>query len=460
MRSRNLIILAFVAVALGVFIFFVERHRPTTDARLERADRLFQELDGDTIVALELETSHGPILLAKTDDEWRLVEPLGYPADAAVVKTLIDAIANLDVERTLPVGEVAPGDYGLDAPDLGVTLVDSRGGRFSLAVGDEAPLGSNRAVLRGNEEAIILVPGFFVASLDKGADQWRSRDVVDLLEHDLESVEIETAEDRIRVEQVGGRWQLREPLADLADPDQIRSLISELNTLRVSEFLSDDVDGGELGLDSPAYRVRLKPRDSDDQVTLELAAATEEAGTVVCRRDGSDLFRVPSSIAIRLSKAPVLWRSDKVWPLVSWDVAKVEVSVDDEDLVFDKIEDPDLGKIWRFADGSEVDNAELNRRLSALADLEVREYDLVLPPTRVMGSVILVLDDDGGAEGLTYTFFAPLEEGGHAAVRVSSRNNVMGIDAVSAETIVGNLDSLRPADAAPAADDGAIPEFE
>lgn len=455
MRSRNLIILAFVAIAIGVFIFFVERHQPTTNERLERVDRVFGNLDGDTVVALELETGHGPVRLAKTDEEWRLVEPLNYPADATAVKTLVDAIANLDSVRTLSTGEVAPGDYGLDAPVLGVTLVDDQDRRFTLVVGDETPLGSNRAVKTGANEEIILVPGLFVATLDKPVDEWRSRDVIDLLEHDVESIEIETAEDRISVRQLGERWQLLEPLVDLADPDQMRSLISELNALRASEFLSDDLDGVELGLDPPAYRVQLKPRDSDETVTLELSVANEEAGTVVCRRDGSDLFRVPSSIAIRLSKAPVLWRSDKVWPLTSWDVAKIEIAGSTEEVVLDRVDG-----LWQADDGGEIDNPEVSRRLGALADLEVREHDLVLPPTEVMGSVILVLDEDGGAEGLTYTFFAPLEEGGHAAVTVSSRDNVMGVDAISAETIVGDLDRLKPTDAAPAADDGAAPEFE
>jgi len=449
MRSRNLIILASVAIALGVFILFVERHQPTTDARLERVDRLFQDLDGDMVVALELETSHGPIRLSKTDDEWRLVEPLYYPADAAVVKTLIDAIANLDAERTFPVAEVALGDYGLDDPVLGVTLVDAQGGRFSLAVGDETPLGSNRAVLRDTDEEIIVVPGFFVASLDKDADQWRSRDVVDLLEHDIESVEIETAEDRIRAEQVDGLWLLREPLADLADPDQMRSLISELNTLRVSEFLSEDVDASELGFDLPAFRVLLRPTHSDETLTLELSASDDDAGTIACRRNGSDLFRVPASIGTRLSKAPVLWRSDKVWPLVSWDVAKIEIAGRTEEILLDRVDG-----LWQAGDGGQVDNPELNRRLSALADLEVREHDLVLPPTEVMGSIILVLDDDEGAEGLTYTFFAPLEEGGHAAVMVSARDNVMGVDAISAETVVGDLERLRPVAEAPPLPDG------
>jgi len=455
MRSRNLIILASVAIALGVFIYFVERHQPTTDDRLERIDRLFQELDGDAVVELELKTSHGPVRLAKTDDEWRMVEPLDYPADVAAVKALVDAVANLDAERILPIGEVDPGDYGLDAPVLGVTLVDSHGDRFSLAVGDETPLGSNRAVQRRSDKKIILVPGHFVASLDKDIDQWRSRDVVDLLEHDLESVEIETAEDRIKAEQGDGRWMLSEPLIDLADPDQMRSLVSELNTLRVSEFLSDEADAPELGLDPPAFRVLLTPKDGGETLTLELAASEDEAGTVVCRRNGSDLFLVPSSIGTRLAKAPVLWRSDKVWPLTSWDVSKIEIAGKTEEAVLDRVDG-----LWQAGDGGEVDNPEVSRRLGALADLEVREHDLVLPPTEVMGSVILVIDEDGGAEGLTYTFFAPLEEGGLAAVRVSSRDNVMGVDAISAETIVGNLDRLRPTDAATATDDGADSEFE
>lgn len=439
MRSRSLIILAAVAIVMGVFIFFVERHRPTTDERLERVDRVFQNLDGEAIVAVELETSHGVVRLVKTGEEWRLAEPLSYPADAAAVKTLVDAIANLDAERTLSAGEVAPGDYGLDAPSLGLTLVDAQDRRFTLAVGDETPLGSNRAVRRGAEEEIILVPGLFVASLDKPVDQWRSRDVIDLLEHDVDSIEIETAEDLIRAQQLGGRWQLMDPLVDLADPDQMRSLISELNALRVSEFLPEGADAFELGLDPPAFRVLMQPRDSDEGVTLELGASEDEAGTILCRRNQTDLFRVPGAIGTRLSKAPVLWRSDKVWPLNSWDVAKIEISGTTGEMVLDRADG-----LWRMDDGGEVDNPEVSRRLGALADLEVREHDLVLPPTEVMGSVILVLDENGGAEGLTYTFFAPLEEGGHAAVTVSSRDNVMGVDAISAETIVGELDKLRP----------------
>ena len=52
-------ILVVVVAALGAFIFFVERHQPTTAERLERIDRVFTELDEDavdvTVVDLERE---------------------------------------------------------------------------------------------------------------------------------------------------------------------------------------------------------------------------------------------------------------------------------------------------------------------------------------------------------------------------------------------------------------------
>lgn len=439
MRSRNLIILTAVVAALGAFIYFVERHQPTTEERIERADRVFPDLDEDEVVGVEIDGSDGPIRLARTDREWRLIEPVDYPADDSTVHALIAAIAALDAERTLSLDELNLSDYGLDDPEFGVALEGSDGRRFSLAVGDATPLGSNRAVRRGLDEEIVVTSGAFVAGLERGVDGWRSRDVVDLLEPDLASVEITTAEDHIRAERVNGRWQLEAPLVDLADRDQMQSLISELNALRVSEFLAGDTDPSELGLDPPAYRVVLEPSDGEENLTLELSAVAGDAGTVVCRRNGVDLFRVPATVETRLAKAPVLWRSEEVWPFSSWDVATAEIANQDETVVV-HIDDG----LWRLDDGREADGVEVRRRLDALADLVIREHDLVLPPTEVMGSVVLVLDNDDGAEGLTYSFFAPMEEGGSAAVTVSTRRDIMGIDAVSAETIVGDLDKIGP----------------
>jgi len=443
-RSRSLIIIAVLTLAVGTFIFFVERHQPTSDERAGRADRVFDQLEPDDVNSIKLQTGDGPVQLMKSGMNWRLTAPLEYPADAAAVKTLLQTLADLDSDRSLAIAEVDPGDYGLDSPIFKVVAESSDGVRFALDVGDEMPLGSKRAVRREGGDEILLVPGVFTTHLDKTVDDWRSRDVVDVLEHDLASVEITTAEDRVHVLRIGGTWQLESPVADLADAEQMQSLVSELNALQISEFLPAEADASELGFDDPEYLVVLKRADVDVQVTLELARPADGVTSVVVRRNGDDFFRIADGIRTRLAKAPVLWRADKVWPFSSWDVGTVEFSSGEVEVVLNRVDDEEFGRTWMLDDGSKADDVGLRRRLTALADLEAREHDLVLPPTEVLGSVIVVVDDDDGAEGLTYTFYAPLEEGGLAAATVSSRANVMGVDAAVVETILGDLDGLRP----------------
>lgn len=451
MRSKNLLVLAAAAAALFAFIFFFERHQPTTDERAERADRVFAELDEESVAAVELIADDDVIRLEKSGDEWRIAAPIDYPADATAVRTLLRTLASLDHDRMLPIAELDPAAYGLDDPELGVALTDDDGRLFELAVGGEMPLGGKRAVRRGDEAAILLCPGSFVSQLEKGLDDWRSRDLVNAFEADLESVRIEASGDVIFVRRDGERWQLTEPLDDLADGEQMRSLVSELNALRISEFIAEDSPAAVIEPGDIEYRVVMERADDRPTITLELARPVDGETGIRCRRNGVETVRIPDTIRARLGKAPVLWRSAKVWPFSTFDVGKVELTSRDSTLVLDKVDG-----VWTMDDGAEAEQAEVRRRLNALADLEAREHDLMLPPTEVLGSVIVVRDDDGGAEGFTYTFYAPIEDGGYAAVTVTPRRGVMAVDPAVVDTILGDLDRLRPAEPGPDNDSGVV----
>ena len=48
------------------------------------------------------------------------------------------------------------------------------------------------------------------------------------------------------------------------------------------------------------------------------------------------------------------------------------------------------------------------------------------------------------AKLLTFSFYAPLEEGGRAMVQVTGRSTVMGVGVEDAEALLADLDDLRP----------------
>jgi len=370
-----------------------------------------------------------------------------------VVSSTLGSLANLTADRRLAAGEVDPADYGLEEPVAVISLRMADGTERMVEVSDELPLGSKRALRLDGGDEVIIAAGWFVSDLERKVDEWRSREVVEVLEDDVASIDIESGADSIRALRLGDRWQLLRPLADMADGDHLGSLVSELSSMRIAEFLDDDADPLELGLDLPEYEITVFRTDGGDPLRLDLGATREgDAGTeVACRRGDGEYFWASERVRTRLSKAPVLWRSGKVMPFETWGVEELRVTAADESALLVLTDG-----FWRFADETEADLTAVQERLRKLADLEATDYDLMAPLTREMGKIELVLEaEDEELEGsvITFGFFAPLSDGGRAMVQVSGRDTVMGVEVNDVEAILGDLEQLRPEPPAEAAND-------
>lgn len=444
MKPRNLIVLAVVVAAVGAYIFFYERHQPTSDEARERAEKVFPDLDRDSVTSLEIRNSHGDFRFVRSGGEWRLTSPIDFPADSSTVGSLLSSLSNLKQERRLTPSEVDPREYGLDAPALFVAAGADDGTRFALEVGDETPLGSNRAVRRSGDEEFFLCSDYFVTDIDQALDDWRSRDVVDVAAGDLASLQVVSGADRIHLVRSDDDWRLMEPIQDLADGTHVSNLVSNLNALRIEEFLDDGADPAEFGLDEPEYRVTLVRTEGGGPTQLEFGRTREQDGAtrIACRRDGSEYFWVNDVAAARLAKAPVLWRSQKVYQFDTWNAERVTIADDTTEVVLTRSEG-----LWTSAESGELDYGAVQDRLSKLASLEARDFDLTPPLTEQLGRVELELKQTSGDDAstpvdLSYTFYRPMEEGGDAMVTVSARDTVMSVDAETVREILADPSSL------------------
>jgi len=444
MRSKNLAILAAVVIVVLAYIMLVERHRPTSEEASSEAEKVLRGFEQDQVEAIIINRESGRVRLEKIGEEWRLREPLDFPADSSVVSSTLGSLANLTADRRLAAEEVDAADYGLDEPVAEISLRMADATERVVEVSDELPLGSKRALRLDGGDEVIIASGWFVSDLEREIDDWRSRDVVEVLEAEVASIDIESGPDSIRAVRIEDRWQLLRPLTDMADGDHLGSLISELSSMRIAEFLNDDADPLELGLDLPEYEITVIRTDGGKPLRLDLGATREgDAGTeVACRRGEGEYFWASERVRTRLSKAPVLWRSDKVMPFETWDAEEIRIATPEgsTSLVHD-------GNIWRFDDEAEANLTAVQERLRSLADLEATDYDLMAPLTREMGTVEVVFkaeDEEPEGEAITFSFFAPLSDGGKAMVQVNGRDTVMGVKVEDVEAILGDLEALRP----------------
>jgi len=445
MKNRNLLILAIIVVVLGAYVLFYERHQMTTEEKAERTDMIFPDLDRDRVVAVDIRNSHGEFRIEKRGDDWRLVSPIDFPADSTAVGSMLSSVVNLKEQRRLEAGEVEPAAYGLDRPELSVTLTTEDDFIVELLVGDKTPLGSNRAIQISGDAGIILCSEFFVDDIDKELADWRSRDLVDVAVTDVASVQVVAGSDRIHAVRQGDSWRLLEPLEDVADQDHMRNLLQDLNNIRIEEFLDGAPDQVALGLDAPSYRITIVRSDGANPVRLDFGAINEENGStrVACRRGEDEYFWVSDAAAIRLAKAPVRWRSATVHHFDTWDAEALTISTGDATVTLERSEG-----LWRSPDGGELDYTAVQDRLRALADLEAIEYDLVDPITEEMGMVELAFKGDSAAEEadpvrVSYVFHRPLTEDGDAIAVVSTRGSVMSVDSEKVAEILADPELLR-----------------
>ena len=232
MKGRSLAILAAVVIAVLAYILLVERHRPTSDEVASEAEKVLQDFDRDQVTGIVIERDPGRVRLEKVGEAWRLREPLDFPADESAVSSTLGTLANLQADRRLSADEVDPAVYGLDDPPIRIMLRTGDGGEIVLEVSDEMPLGSKRALrLLGGDE-IMVVSGWFVSDLEREVDDWRSREVVDISEDRVASIDIGAGEDRIRAVRLDESWQLLDPVDDLGDRDHLQSLVRELHRHR------------------------------------------------------------------------------------------------------------------------------------------------------------------------------------------------------------------------------------
>ncbi len=436
MRPARLIALAVVVLGLGAYIYFVERHAPTTEEKKERQAKVFPDLKQEQITAMTIEGPAGRFVLSKQSGEWRLDEPLADAADESAVASVLSSLANLRAERTLPLAEVNLGDYGLAPPPLSVTLVDSKGGTFNLKLGGELPFGTTRAALASGDQ-VLLVSKWVGSDLERDLFGWRSSELVRLLSSEVASLTLRTPEGQVALARGGGTWTITEPIQDLADRERVEGVVGDLNASRIRQFVDTPGDLNALGLEPPRITLTVVRRDDKPPLQLGFGAERDQDGSkhVACRR-GERVFWVDATAVARLSGSVTQWRSPKLVALQPWAAESLKISHGGQSVELRRLEG-----VWK-AGGAEVDYGAVSRRLNTLSELQVVAFDRPLPAGEPLGSVEVKSND--GAE-IEVKFFAGAGAGENLAL-VVGRSGALAVDGARVAELLEDPAALtRPA---------------
>jgi len=271
-------------------------------------DKQVISFQDDAVQRIEIAPHDGPaVTLVRVDKDAWTVNPGEHPADPTEVKSYLSSLRStraLDFPDDHP-GALAP--YGLDPPQLTITLaLDKEGTKtLRLLIGSETTQGSQKQVYAKNVDAapIYALGDWAVRGFTKTAGQLRDKVVLGfdpsrvyrltLSRKDGETSTL-TRDDK-------GTWQLEGGASTAAKEAAVQRFLDDLRDLRGSDIAAEPAgDLSRFALDAPDLRIVLA--DKDGQPLGTVLAAKKDAKYYAVRDGGQTVYETRDYMFSRLDK--------------------------------------------------------------------------------------------------------------------------------------------------------------
>ena len=375
---RSTLVLLVVAVGLGAYIYFVERHRAPAGEE-DPNEQLFSFVAGD-VTELQVTADDGVTELRRDDDVWQVVAPIQTAADDMTASSIASSLASLEVRRVVEEGEEGPVDlepFGLDEPalDIGFATADIETRR--LLIGDQTPTGADRYAKLSDNDRVFLIASYLNSTFDKSTFDLRDKTILDFERTDLDELAITAADRVVQFVKEGDDWRLTQPWAAQADFGTVESLLGSLGSGQMQSVSSENADDLEpFGLAKPGLTVALSAGSAT--ATLHVGDETPEGGRYARDASRSLVFAVDASLVTTLERDASEYRRKDLFGFRPFNASWLEVEQAGDTVVFEKTEattdDEEDG--WRRVEPepADVDRDRMDDLLRQLSGLRAEAF--------------------------------------------------------------------------------------
>jgi hypothetical protein len=291
--TRLAAVLVVLVVAWGVLALV---RRPASDQTETVA---LAKVDTASVDSVVLSTAHGSTSLVRGHDKrWRAN---GYPADSALVESLLKGLA--DTARTselVAVEKSSFGRFGL-GPDSAQRVVAYSHGRpaFDVTAGKRTSDYAGIYLRRGDQTDVFAVRGQLAEPLAHSAgDDWKDKRVVSIVPDSAATIEVTRGGSSYSVRQSGKRWALAS--GKPTDSSAVASLLGNYRDLQAAGFATT-AQADSLDFKRPRGHTRLLSKSG--AVLANLVFDSTAAGTWARADSGGAVFRLDPWIWGRLAPA-------------------------------------------------------------------------------------------------------------------------------------------------------------
>ncbi len=269
--------------------------------------------------------------------EWGITEPIQAKADPFKVPDLLRSLTQDQVKAFLDKPPATLKNLGLDPPQGEIRLTLESGVEAALLLGRaEKKEGGMYARRKGEERVMVLREEFF-KELPKSVADLREKTLLALDREKVEQMELKSPKGRTLMAKVEGSWRIKEPEEGLADQRMIEDLLWEISGARVKEFVTDEAKSLKpYGLHDPPVTVRLLDKEGKPLTSLALNRVEKREGAYGRVGESKAVYLLEARLYEQLDKGPFDFRFRQLLSFETWDVGKLELSRDGQEILVEK----------------------------------------------------------------------------------------------------------------------------
>jgi hypothetical protein len=291
MNSKNTWIWFVIAAALFAFIFvFGHFLRPP----IAESSCILPGLRPNAVTCVQVIPADAlEIRAVHTNSAWLLTKPIAYPAQPAAIEALLDALQKLAPADRISAAELrnhrnADAEFGFEPPKISL-VIEAGSQRWQLRIGNKTPPG-DQVFLR-----VVGTDGAFVADADwlkfipHSANDWRDTALVNFNGGTPDWIVLTNGTKVIELHRdaTNHLWRMTRPLLARADNSRIIEALQNLQTARLSQFISDDPsDLSAFGLQSADLDLWLGCSTNFATAIHFGKSPTNDASQVYAKREG------------------------------------------------------------------------------------------------------------------------------------------------------------------------------
>lgn len=290
MNSKNTWVWFVVAAMLAASIFVFQHYfRPAANV----ASAIFPGLQPQSATSVQIIPAVPLEIRAdRVDGSWLLSKPISYPAQSAAIETLLAALQKLAPAK-ISAAELrerpdSEAEFGFDNPQTSL-VIEAGDKRWQLKVGNRTAPGDQVYLRVPGVDGVFVADAGWLKLIPRSATDWRSTALVDAGQNDFDSIILTNgANIELHRDATNHLWRMTQPLKARANNDLITGALQQLQSARVTQFVTDDpkADLTAFGLQPASMDLWIGSGTNFSAAIHVGKSPTNDAAQVYAKREG------------------------------------------------------------------------------------------------------------------------------------------------------------------------------